>query len=376
MFAGRLFVGAASFALALAGCAPEATPPVVSDAEATSLADRLLDAGQAELALALLDAYQLGDEGDAARYVVDALVLLERFEEAHARLDALGDAGHAEQRMDACAMGALSAWAGEDEERASRLLAPCEGLDRVDLHVLGLRARHHLAEVLELTELGAASRRVLGAEASPERDLAAAELEALLLALSESEQDPFRAIELRRRAFEIGRDPAMAAALIAGMLQTAEAIGEERPQDAATLYERLYLGQTAGLRVPEDAMAQARAGAEEVLLPVYYSNFEPRYLRKFADDDEASGLLERESLTFTFPPPRDASARDALVRWLYARAERPVPTPMADLSGAVGCEAADAPCTFSLLQLATVAYRFGDLEQAWAEREGVTLDYP
>ena len=271
-------------------------------------------------------------------------------------------------------MGALSAWAGEDEERASRLLAPCEGLDRVDLHVLGLRARHHQAEVLELTELGAASRRVLGAEASPERDLAAAELEVLLLALSESEQDPFRAIELRRRAFEIGRDPAMAAALIAGMLQTAEAIGEERPQDAATLYERLYLGQTAGLRVPEDAMAQARAGAEEVLLPVYYSNFEPRYLRK-SRDDEASGLLERESLTLTFPPPRDASARDALVRWIYARAERPVPTPMADLSGAVGCEAADAPHVLAPAA-ATVAYRFGDLEQAWAEREGVTLDYP
>ena len=72
----------------------------------------------------------------------------------------------------------------------------------------------------------------------------------------------------------------------------------------------------------------------------------------------------------------DASARDALVRWIYARAERPIPMPMADLSGALGCEAADAPCTFSLRQLATVAYRFGDLEQAWAEREGVTLDYP
>lgn len=363
--------------LAGSACAPELEPPRVDEPEVVELVDRLLDAGFAELGIELLDAYALGAEGDAARYYADALILLQRFEDAHARLERVsGYAGHATQIADTCAMGALAAWAERDDTLARARLEPCAEGGRIDLVVLRFRARMDGGEVPAPGELNALLRNVTGADEGPERDLAAGELESLLLRMAARHGDPVEAIEYRRRAFEVGRDPALGATLVDEILETAAAVVEERPQDAATLYERLYLGQTPGLAVPEAARQHARQAAEDALFPVYYSNYEPRYLRKFAEDDEFAGVFERETLSFRFTPPRDASAREAIARWIYARAERPVPTPMADLTHRLGCVAADAPCTFTMRQLAEVSYRFAAYEQAWAEEQGVTLNFP
>lgn len=370
------WLGVAAAALWLVGCqGPPAAP--VDPSETLAIASVLVEAGQADLAAQLLEHQGLHDQLEGRGLFVDALIMLERFDEASAALanQTLGREDRT-RLEDICAIGAIRAIEAGDEATASVRLRPCETSERIDLQML--RVRRDVGMDGELTD-GLARDWVIAvseADEGPERDLAAELVETLLLDRAEAAEDVMDRLNLRRRAFELGQNPELGATLPTEIFDAAQAIMVERPQDAATLLERLYLRQIQGLTVDEALAARARASAEEALFPVFLDHYRSRYANKWQEADVADALYDPESRTFTHPAPADVNTRQQIQRWVYGRIERPVPDPVPSFVELTGvCSASDAACTFTLDDLAGFAYRATELERQFAAQIGVTLQY-
>lgn len=369
-------LGGLVLAIALAGC--QGTPPApVDEADTLAMAEALLASGQADLAVRLLERQALHEELSGRGLYVDALLVLERFDDASAALanQTLGREDRT-RLEDACAIGAIRAIEAGDEETANIRLRPCESSERIDVHML--RVRRDVGTDGELTDAMARDwvAAVREAEEGPERDVAAELLETLLLERAEAADDIMARLDLRRRAFELAQSPELGAVLPNEIFEAAQAIMVERPQDAATLLERLYLRQVRGLTVDEALASRARVKAEEALFPVFLDHYRNRYASKWQDRDVAEGIYDPETRTFNHPPPADVNTRQQIQRWVYVRIERPVPDPVPSFVELTEvCSASDETCTFSLDDLGGFAYRATELERQFAAQIGVTLQY-
>lgn len=369
-------LGGLVLAIALAGC--QGTPPApVDEADTLAMAEALVASGQADLAVRLLERQALHEELSGRGLYVDALLVLERFDDASAALanQTLGREDRT-RLEDACAIGAIRAIEAGDEETANIRLRPCESSERIDVHML--RVRRDVGTDGELTDAMARDwvAAVREAEEGPERDVAAELLETLLLERAEAADDIMARLDLRRRAFELAQSPELGAVLPNEIFEAAQAIMVERPQDAATLLERLYLRQVRGLTVDEALASRARVKAEEALFPVFLDHYRNRYASKWQDRDVAEGIYDPETRTFNHPPPADVNTRQQIQRWVYVRIERPVPDPVPSFVELTEvCSASDETCTFSLDDLGGFAYRATELERQFAAQIGVTLQY-
>lgn len=371
-------LGAIAAAAALAAACTSAEPAPVDPAEALALANDLVSDGQVDLAASLLERSQLASSEEGRPLMAEIALARGRYDEVFSLLAGVEVLSRQERqvRLDACAVGALDAFASGDDALASRRMAPCEASERIDLAVL--RAMRTVRAGDPWTERDA---RTLvealreGAE-GPARDRAAAELEALLLQLSETTEDPVAAVNWRRRAFDVAQSPQIGADLAQRTYDVAEQVMATRPQDAATLLERLYLRQVQGLTVSSEMVERARGAAEIALFPVFLDHYRARFARKWRDGDIEAGVYDPESDTFTHPPVADAQGRRNMQSWIYSRIERPVPDPLPSFVEQQGhCDASQDACTFTLEELATMAYRASDLEQQYAAEQGLTLQY-
>ncbi len=214
------------------------------------------------------------------------------------------------------------------------------------------------------------------AESGPEVDVAADQLEQFLLELADAAESPRDRLELRTRAFALGQEPTLGAALVDEYMAAAAAADD--PQEAATLYEHVYLpARVPGLDAPEAVREEASRLAQDVLFPVFAENFRNRYDRKWAEEDTAAEILDAESATFTFPAVDDDESRDAVIAWLYLRMERPRPTPNPDYL-AIGdvCQDPAAPCVFDFEQFARWAYFSNRYDAALEAELGHSLTWP
>lgn len=368
---------ALSLAVAVVGCTA-AEPAPVDPAELTQLASELLAQGELELASELLKRNGL-DASEAGRPVMARIALARgEFEEVFRGLGNAGDLTREERaiRLDACATGAGEAFAAGDDDLASRRIGPCETSDRVDLLVYRAMRTVRAGDPWDDVAARELTATLHESEEGPARDTAAAELEALLLGLSESTDDAFAAVNWRRRAFEVARNGEIGADLAQRTFDTARAIMTTRPQDAATLLERLYLRQIQGIDIPSTMVAEARSAAEVALFPVFLEHYHARFTRKWLEEDFEAGIYDLQTQTFTHPPLTDAAARRELQAWIYRRIERPAPSPLPSFAEQLGhCDDTQDHCQFTIEDLATFAYRATSLEQEYAAQQGVSPQY-
>jgi hypothetical protein len=277
---------------------------------------------------------------------------------------------------DACAMGALAALDGEDSALATDRLAACQtrNRERVDLRALALRAAGTDPAPAE-DILDALTVAIQDAESAPEVDVAADQLEQFLLELADAADSPRERLELRTRAFRLGQEPTLGAALVGEYMDAAASV--EDPQEAATLYEHVYLARIPGLDAPEEAREEAERLAQDVLFPVFAENFRNRYDRKWSEEDIDADIFDAETSTFTFPAVTDDESRDTVIAWLYLRMERPRPTPNPDYLAIGGaCQDPTAPCVFDYEQFARWAYFSNRYDAALEAEIGHSLTWP
>jgi hypothetical protein len=366
---------AAAFAFAAAACTIEVEVPVPTADEAAPIVDRLLEAGDVERAAALAERAGLGEHEPTRTLAIETWIASGEYDRALEALPA--DTGSPELRTltaDACAMGALAAWEQGDAAMASQRLARCAEQERVDLVVLRYREAVEAGESPDDRTTRLAVEAIRDGQDGPERDLAAEELETILRALKERATDPVIAVGYQRRAFEIAGSPEFGETLAQDIYDTADAVSGTRPQDAATLFERLYLNQVVGLTVPMALQTQARDRARASLFPVFVGNYRARFDRKWRDDDIAAGIYSAEADSFSFETPTTAAEREVIQRWVYSRLERPAAIPLPSfVEQSNHCEA-DA-CSFTVEELARMAYDCGQLEQDHARSVGQQLVY-
>lgn len=337
--------------------------------------DELLEGGDPTAALALLERHQLADTDRGLVYSVEAWIMSGEYELAQdtllARVDL--DADTVLLLEDACAMGALAAIDEGDRATAASRLVPCADRDRVDLFAINAR----LADPTDMRAYDRMIERVRSEEAGPELDTAAVQLEQMFLERAEVAEDVAAEIALRRRAFVVGRDPAIGDALIERIFEAAEEVIESDRQQSATFLEIIYLEQIDGLDVPDEEVARAIARAEEVLFPIFTGNIWDRYERKFSEDDIELGILDLETRTFDVGMIDTEERLDEVLTWYFRRIERPRPRPTPDIFANIGvCEDRSAPCTFSFENYAAMAYGMNALEERYlVENPGVTFEW-
>lgn len=358
----------ASLALGAAACTPREAPVEALQPQV----DALLEAGDAEGALALLHGRDLSADPALRQLMAEAQIMAGQFEGAHETLATLEPTAAVDVlRADACVMGALEAVDAADDERAAARIAPCTGEDRLDVAAVRALVASRTEQQVDRNALDALVERLRQAEASPETDVAAEALERTYRAWAEHAPEAGDRISWLLDAFEIGRDPELGAELVTLIQTTAAEVAEADPQAAATWYEYLYLDRVEGLPVSDEQRQQAARAARDVLFPIFVRNQFARYLRKFGDDDAAAGRFDAEAETWTVAGGGDADTRV----WLYDIYERPIPVEGPDLLAARGLCTEPGPCTLSVDELMGVLYRIDEIEDAWAEQDGNTITY-
>ncbi len=364
----RILTLGAFVALSAAACTPREAPVEALQPQV----DALLEAGDAEGALALLGERDLSDDPALRQLLAEAQIMAGRFEGAHETLSTLEPTAAVDVlRGDACVMGALEAVDTGDDEIAASRMAPCAGDDRLDVASVRALVEARGAQQVDRNALDSLVERLHAAESSPETDVAAEALERTYRTWADHAPEDGDRIDWLLAAFEIGQDPELGAELVTLIQTTAEQVAEADPQAAATWYEFLYLDRVEGLPVSDEQRQDAARAAREVLFPIFVRNQYSRYLRKFGDDDTAAGRFDADAQTWTVAGGGDAETR----AWLYDIYERPIPVEGPDLLAARGLCVEPGPCTLSVDELMGVLYRIDEIEDAWAEQDGNTITY-
>lgn len=357
-------------------------PPEEADpAEAPSLspleeAAALLEAGDADGAVSVLETIETVLDSDAHVLLVEALLAAGRYDEAREQIATLSDESLAEAyRLDACGMAALAHIEAEEYEAALDDLDLCQSAGRIDIAVF----RHVAEEPAGSVTLGGGERlvtRLREAEPGPHVDAAAAVLEQEMLALSRAEEDLYSSVQMLRFAYLVGQDPELGEELRTAIPQAAEAYFDESPQVTASLYESIYSDRIPGMEWTEEERSHAETRMQDALLVTMRSNFRSRYRQKHYEDDMALGYTE-DGETFTFPPAESAEARrEEIATWVYRVYERPKPTPYPDFLAIGGiCEDHTQPCTFEVDTAIDWIFRLDEHEQARAAEVGTELVY-
>jgi hypothetical protein len=358
------FAGLAlSSLVACNACSPTPEEPEV----VLQTVDELLEGGDPTAALELLERHTLLDTPEGLLFAVEAWIMTGDYETAQTtlaeRIDLDGE--NIVLLEDSCAMGCLTGLDNGNLERARDLLAACDGRDRIDLQVLRIRTSD---EPATLDVYDALMESLQAAESGPEVDQAAAALEVHLIERADSAETPLLKVELLRRAFGVGQDPELGERVRATVLEAAESFMETDVQQAATLFEILYLRQIDGLEVSDEEVAHATSRAEVALFPVFVGNLWGRYERKFSEEDAAAGVMDLETRTFNVGPIDTDELFEAAIVWLFRRLERPRPTPTPDVLGNVNaCHDRTVECTFPFQTFAAIAYGMSALERDYLE---------
>ncbi len=338
--------------------------------------DELLEGGDPTAALALLERHTLADTPEGLLFAVEAWIMSGEYEIAQStlreRVDL--DAQNIVLLEDSCAMGCLTGIENGNLERARSLLATCEGQDRIDLQVLRVRVAE---EPPPMDTYDVLMTRLQEVESSPEVDQAAAALEADLIERAAATDDALLEVALLRRAFGVGQDPELGERLVATIFETAEGVIEEQPQEAATLFELIYLRQVEELEVSDEEVTRATRRAEVALFPVYVENLWMRYERKFSEEDVELGIMDLETRTFNVGPIDTEERFEAVMVWYFRRIERPrpLPTPGVFEYGNT-CHDRTVDCTFPFQTFAAMAYGMSAMEREYLEANpGVTFEW-
>lgn len=345
--------------------------------EVYALVDDLLERGDLETAVALLEQHELAETDRGLFLRAEAAVMAAEFDTAFELLTVRMQLEPEQLYLltDACAMGALAALDNGNAAVAAQRVQHCERHDRVDVRALAIRSSEAPPTAEQVDALLTSIR---GAEPGPEVDVAAAQLELGLLEHAErlAETDDLASLELTTLAFRVGQDPEVGGRLAQAYFDAAEARFDSDPQTAATLYEHLYVARIEGLEVDPELAARAETRSRDALFPVYQGNLRARYDRKFADEDAEAGIFDPAAGTFDFGVLDDAAYEEFLV-WLYRRMERPRPFPTPDsLAWAGVCEDRSRPCAFVFRDFARIAYYTGRIEEEFlAANPGVDFSY-
>lgn len=363
--------------LCVAGCdrgaAPSASPETVYE-----LVDELLEQGDAPRALQLLEGSDLTETEEGRRFRAEAAVMTGAFDDALVLLtqELTLDETTRPILMDACAMGALAALDDGDVDTARRRAEPCLRDERIDLEALRFRLRPGAPTD---DEAEAMLESLEAADAGPELDVAAAQVEQAFVAFAASAEgrDASEQMRMLRFAFAVGQDPEIGTQLIEATMAAADALRETDGQGAVNIYERLMVPNTPGLEVPEEVVEQASARAREILFPIYVENLRMRYDRKRAEDDIEAGRFDPETSTFNVGRLDTEERYNAFLQWLFYAQERSRPTPTPDILGAVGiCEDRSVPCTFSFEDYARIAFSMRQIEIDYVSANpGVTFEW-
>lgn len=359
-----VFAGLAVSSLAACdACSPTPEDPAV----VLQTVDELLEGGDPTAALALLERHVLMDTDEGLIFAVEAWIMSGEYELAQSTLTSRIDLDNETIVLleDSCVMGCLTNIESGDMGRARYFLSACDSRDRIDIEVLRVRISE---EPVTLDAYDALIEELRATESGPEADQAAAELEAHLIERADATEDPILEVALLRRAFGVGQDPELGEHVVETVLEAAEGVIDTDAQQAATLFEIIYLKQVEGLEITDEQVAHATSRAEVALFPVYVGNLWARYERKFSEEDVAAGLMDLETRTFNVGSIDTEERFEEVIAWYFRRIERPRPIPTPDVFGnANTCHDRTVDCTFPFQTFAAMAYGMSALEREYLE---------